>query len=126
MSSTTPDHPLQWGAATIAWTPSGYVLSVPMYLDARATQLLETSMPDVPGAEVDYLMRPAVWTKVDSGTSVEPGELQISSQVFFDFAPEELKRLLDQASTRASNKAAKEEAHDDEMARRFLVGLRDA
>jgi hypothetical protein len=126
-SVTTPpeSEPFQWGASTIGWKPNGYALTVPMYLNARATQLLEAALPDViPASDFKYVMREALWTKLDSGTSVEPGELQIVSQSFFDVAPEELRQLIDQAANRARRKADQEQSHDDDLAASFLAGLR--
>jgi hypothetical protein len=129
MSTLEQPEPFQWGASTLAWTRTGYVLTVPMYLDARATQMLEAALPDVvPASDFEYVMREAVWIKIDtatvSGTNVEPGELQIITRTFFDIAPEELRMLLDNAARKAGREAAKAQAHDDDLAKSFLAGLR--
>lgn len=120
------DKPLAWGAAEITWTPSGYTLSVPMYLDDRAAALLESALPEIPVAELGYSLRAAVWHSGPTGTRVDPGELVVSSSDFFDVGPAELRMHLDNAANRAKLTAERDQAEDEARARMYLQELRDA
>jgi hypothetical protein len=126
MASAPGDsEPLQWGAASIDWSPAGQVLTVPTYLDSRATLLLSEALPEaIPSASFDYSLREAAWTRDQGGVSVEPGELTIVGLDLFDTAPEQLKMLINNAANRAKRRAADDQARDDERSRAYVEGLR--
>jgi hypothetical protein len=127
--SSVPDErlasPLQWGAANLYWTPSGYVLSMPMYLNARAAKLFEDSGAlATPGAELLYELIPAVWTKKDGGTAVEPGEFRVTWPQLPDMAGQALRELLEPAARKARREADEQDADDEKVAKEFLRQLR--
>lgn len=119
------DTPFQWGAATLTWSPTGYELHVPMFLDERATLALDRSdwLSRLPGADVRGSLRTGAKLKGESGASFEPGELVIASPSLFDIDPRELRRVLDELGSDCREQAAREEAADHERARAFLKAL---
>jgi hypothetical protein len=120
------DTPFQWGAANLTWSPTGYELHVPMFLEARATIALDRSdyLSRLPGADVSASLRAGVKSTGESGTSFEPGELVIASPSLFDVDPQELRRVFDELGAQCQEYADREEADDHERARAFLEALR--
>jgi hypothetical protein len=121
------ETPLQWPNATIAWTPDGYVLRVPAWLDARATVLFEESgvFRELPGERIAWQVRAGRRTNSSSGAAFEPGELTITSPSLLTATePADLKRLLDNAARKARQAAEEAEALDKQRAEAFLAALR--
>jgi hypothetical protein len=116
-----PEPPFQWSEATIDPTPSGYVLTVPMNLDERATKLLEAALPQLPFGDLEYELYPQACR---DASSIEPGKLRISTSEFFDVAPEEFEMLLHNAANKARKTSAEAQMEDDQKIRVFLEGLR--
>lgn len=93
-----------------------------MNLDERATKLLEEALPEIPLQGLTYDLQAET---IRDQASVEPGELRISTQEFFDVAPVELKMLLHNAANKARRASGDAQAHDSELIESFLAGLRD-
>jgi hypothetical protein len=127
MADATDTHqPFQWGASSIAWTPEGYLLRVPAYLDARAVSLIDDAsfLMSIPGAKVEYELEPAVWTKTGNGTSVEPGELRIRWPELPDAAGEAIREPLDRAASKALREAERATEEDTSTVNSLLRQLR--
>jgi len=125
--SSESNTALQWGAASIAWTPNGYILRVPAYLDARAVSLIDDSLllASIPGSRVEYELEPAVWKKTDRGTSVEPGELRIRwPEGLPDAAGQAIREPLDRAVGRAMLDAERATEQDEAIVDSLLRQLR--
>lgn len=115
--------PFQWAAASLAWTPEGYLLRVPAFLDVRAVSLMDMAAL-VPGATVEYELEPAVWTKTERGTSVEPGELRIKWPQLPGVAGEAIREPLDRAARDAVREADEATELDKQRVAQLLRGLR--
>jgi len=114
------EEPFQWSEATIDPTPSGYVLTVPMNLDERATKLLEAALPQLTLADREYELYPQ--TRRDA-SSIEPGKLRISTSEFFDVAPEQLKMLVHNAANKARKESSEAQMEDDRKIAAYLDRL---
>jgi hypothetical protein len=115
--------PFQWASASLVWTPEGYLLRVPAYLNARAVSLVNPTAL-VPGATVEYELEPAVWTKTEGGTRVEPGELRIKWSQLPDAAGEAIREPLDRAAKKAMREADDATEVDKHRVEQLLQQLR--
>jgi Clp amino terminal domain, pathogenicity island component len=105
---------LRWEGASVAWTPNGAELRVPLRLERRAAALL---------AESDVWRRPPL-----DGVrhEIHDGQLEIAAPSLLDaIDPRELRRVLDEAVRRAHAEATAARARDTVRADAFLAALRE-
>jgi hypothetical protein len=105
----------------------GYLLRVPVYLNARAVSLIDdaTFLMSIPGAKVEYELEAAVWTDTRNGRSVEPGELRIRwPQGLPDAAGEAIREPLDRAASKALREAERSTEEDTAIVDSLLRQLR--
>jgi hypothetical protein len=115
---------LQWGKAGIWWSQDGTVLVVPLWLDARATMLLETTLRQLGFGGYGLLLKSAEKTSGPGGTSVEPGFLRLCSiDLLDDFTPSKLRADIEIAARDARVAGEKAQQQDDAKAAAFLEVL---
>lgn len=118
------DLPIQWGAATIVWTPEGHVLRAPLWLNERAAYEFEQAIPNLIDGSFAWEVRGGVWRSDASGTTAEPGLVSIRSTRLFDLDGVKLRLALQRAAQQAKEKADADEAEDESRAAQLLEELR--
>ncbi len=104
---------LRWDQARVVWTADGAALEVPLLLERRAIALLRASelwqLPPLAATSADLL----------------PGRLRLVAPALLETVdPIELRRVLDEAVTRAHDDAAAERQRETLAAEAFLAALR--
>jgi hypothetical protein len=118
------DLPIRWAAATIAWTPEGYVLRAPLLLHARAVLEFEQALPGLIGGSTEYRVEAAVWHRDESGTRVDTGFLTLRSADLLDQDGVKLRVSLQVAAQRAKAEGEAAQADDDKRIAALLEALR--
>lgn len=125
------NHPIQWGAANVAWTVDGYELGVPVWLDERASALFAQrvgpALEEVFDSDDEF---EATWSggRIESsqrGTSAEPGVLMIvTGRTLFAVPPERLAEVLTPLALACRTEADEQHARDEELAKDWIERLR--
>jgi hypothetical protein len=116
--------PIQWGAATIAWTPEGHVLRAPLFLDARAALEFEQALPGLVEGSTTWTVQAAVWQRDGSGTKVDPGFVSLLSADLLEQDGVKLRVSLQIAAQQAKEKGDAAQADDDKRIAALLEALR--
>ena len=117
--------PLQWEAATLAWTQHGYVLEVTLWLELSAALIFEESIAGVLGPSAVIQVTAAARIADEYHAHVDPGDLRITwPEQPNDVDPRQLRATLDSAAFQALARADELRAGDDKWASAFLAALR--
>jgi hypothetical protein len=126
------DDPIQWGAANLSWTPDGYRLELPVWLDVRGSAVFEQRLPDLLESFEALKDGPLSfeftggrrWSN-ETGAGADPASLTvIAHRTLFAVAPEELHRVLGTAAAESQREADEQHARDQEAATAWLATLR--
>lgn len=127
------NDPIQWGRAEVAWTPTGYRLTLPVWLDARGSALFEARVGDLLES-LEELGEGAVrvWTfehghihRTKTEVRADPGLLRITApRTLFALEPARLQDVLGALAATCRREGDEQQDRDEEIAGDWLGRVR--
>lgn len=126
-------EPVQWGKANLRWTREGYVLTVPLWADARAAQEAEEPIRRAVAqtleahAPISIRIEEMEVSRTETSTSADPGEIEILMPTMMNpVEAEELRKALSWAVESSIAEAERAKAVDEAEAKAVLAVLRQS